>query len=252
MSCAAFTTPGISCIVAVLFGLLLIHPSIAAINACLKGPKTETSSGWRQRGVCGGMVRRVMPFSLAKSMEAKEVCDSWLSRMSNMGWSFEQRVYFLMCCKYLRKMSSFIHPDLEATPDDPLGTRLRKWFWNLTLGKKSIGGWKFPNALTVYTNGTSSPRSLEVIAPTLLWPLLVTIFLAQCEGPARGGFRSYSEPGLGGPGRVQVSALSFGIAPQHHNQTCLHQKYQSAYSVLVIGRYFCYTAFRTSNSSLFD
>ena len=61
-------------------------------------------------------------------------------------------------------------------------------------------------------------------------------------GPGLGG------PGLKGPGRVQVTALSFGIAPKHRNQTCLQQKYQSVYSVLVIGRYFCYTAFRASNS----
>ena len=39
-------------------------------------------------------------------------------------------------------------------------------------------------------------------------------------GPARGGFRGYIVPGPGpsgprlkGPGRVQVSALSFGITP---------------------------------------
>ena len=34
-------------------------------------------------------------------------------------------------------------------------------------------------------------------------------------GPARGGFRGYIVPGPGprGPGRVQVSALDFGIAP---------------------------------------
>ena len=34
--------------------------------------------------------------------------------------------------------------------------------------------------------------------------------------PARGGFRGYTSypgAGLGGPGRVQVSALSFGVAP---------------------------------------
>ena len=64
-------------------------------------------------------------------------------------------------------------------------------------------------------------------------------------GPARGGFRGYIVPGPGprGPERVQVSALNFGIAPKYRNQTCLQQKYQSAYSVLVISRYFCYTAF---------
>ena len=39
---------------------------------------------------------------------------------------------------------------------------------------------------------------------------------------------------LKGPGRVQVYVLSFGIAPLHRNQTCLQQKYQSAYSVLVM------------------
>ena len=77
-------------------------------------------------------------------------------------------------------------------------------------------------------------------------------------GPVKGGFRGYIVPGLSprgpglkGPGRVQVSALSIGIAPQHRNQTCLQQKYQSAYSILVIGRFFCYTAFRTSNSGRF-
>ena len=45
-------------------------------------------------------------------------------------------------------------------------------------------------------------------------------------------FRGYIVPGLKGPGRVQASALSFGIAPEHHNQTCLQQKYQSAYSAV--------------------
>ena len=45
MSRAAFTTPRVSCIVTVLPGLLLIHPSIAEVYAHLKGPKTETSSG---------------------------------------------------------------------------------------------------------------------------------------------------------------------------------------------------------------
>ena len=76
----------------------------------------------------------------------------------------------------------------------------------------------------------------------------------QLPGPARGGSggTSYQGPGLEGPGRVQVSALSFGIAPYHRNQTCLQQKYQSAYSVLVIGRNFCYTAFKASNSGRFD
>ena len=36
------------------------------------------------------------------------------------------------------------------------------------------------------------------------------------SGPARGGFRGYIVPGPGprGPGRVQVSALSLGIAPR--------------------------------------
>ena len=68
-------------------------------------------------------------------------------------------------------------------------------------------------------------------------------------GPARGGFRGYIVPG---PERAQVSTLIFRIPPKHRNQTCLQQKYQSAYSVLVIGRYFCYTAFRGSNSGPFD
>ena len=78
-------------------------------------------------------------------------------------------------------------------------------------------------------------------------------------GPARGRFRGYIVPGpllrgarLKGPGRVQVSALSFGITPEHRNQTCPQQKYQSAYILLVIGRYFCYTTFRASNSGRFD
>ena len=65
-------------------------------------------------------------------------------------------------------------------------------------------------------------------------------------GPGLGG------PGLKGPGRVQVSASSLGVASWHRNQTCLQQKYQSAYSVQVIGCYFCYTAFRASSSGRFD
>ena len=73
-------------------------------------------------------------------------------------------------------------------------------------------------------------------------------------GPAIGGSggTSYPGPGLGGPRKVQVSALSFGIAPSHRNQTCLPQKYQSARSVLIIGCYFCYTAFTASNSDRLD
>ena len=78
-------------------------------------------------------------------------------------------------------------------------------------------------------------------------------------GTARGRFKGYivlgpgpRGPGLKGPERIQVSALSFGIAPQHRNRTCLLQKYQPAYLVQVIGRYFCYTAFRASNSGRFD
>ena len=59
-------------------------------------------------------------------------------------------------------------------------------------------------------------------------------------------------PGLNEPVKVQISSLSFGIAPQHRNQTCLQQKYQSAYSVLVIGHHFCYAAFRAFTSGQFD
>ena len=58
-------------------------------------------------------------------------------------------------------------------------------------------------------------------------------------GPARGGsggtwYLGLGWPVLKGPGRVQVYVLSFGIAPLHRNQTSLQQKYQSAYSVLVM------------------
>ena len=72
----------------------------------------------------------------------------------------------------------------------------------------------------------------------------------QREGISGG--TSYLGPDLGEPGRAQVSALIFRIPPKHRNQTCLQQKHQSAYSVLVIGRYFCYTTFRASNSGRFD
>ena len=72
------------------------------------------------------------------------------------------------------------------------------------------------------------------------------------QGLREGGSGGTSYPGLGGHGRAQVSALSFGIAAKHRNQICLQQKCQSAYLVLVIGRYFCFTAFRTSNSGRFD
>ena len=70
-------------------------------------------------------------------------------------------------------------------------------------------------------------------------------------GSAREGFKGYIVPGPWprGPERVQISVLSFGIAPSHRNQTCLQQKYRSAYSVGVIGRYFRYTA---SSSGRFD
>ena len=81
-------------------------------------------------------------------------------------------------------------------------------------------------------------------------PHLVSSEQGLREGGSGGTL--YPGPGLGGPARVQVSVLSFGIAPQHRKQTCLQQKYQSAYSVLIIGRYFCYTAYRPSNSGRFD
>ena len=37
--------------------------------------------------------------------------------------------------------------------------------------------------------------------------------LSLDPGPARGGSGGASYPGLEGPGRVQVSAISFGVAP---------------------------------------
>ena len=52
----------------------------------------------------------------------------------------------------------------------------------------------------------------------------------------------------GGGGRGAGPPLD---TPMHRNQTCLQQTYQSAYSELVIGRYFCYTASRASNSGRF-
>ena len=66
-------------------------------------------------------------------------------------------------------------------------------------------------------------------------------FLNQGLREGGSGGTSYLGPGLGGPrlkgpGRGQVSALSFGIAPLHCNQTCLQQKYQSAYSAEVESR----------------
>ena len=70
-----------------------------------------------------------------------------------------------------------------------------------------------------------------------------------CKRGVQGVHRTRAQ---GAPERVQVSALSFGITPYHRNQTCLQQKYQSAYSVQVIGRFFGYTAFRASNSGRFD
>ena len=138
--------------------------SAAVVNERLKGPKTVTFSGWRRCDVWGGIVRRVMPFSLAKSTEANKVCYSWLFKISKLGCSWEQREYFLMCSRYVGKMSSFIHPVLKATPVDPLGARLKKWFINLTRGKINIWGRTFPCAFTVYTSVTNSSRSLEVIA----------------------------------------------------------------------------------------
>ena len=34
-----------------------------------------------------------VPFSLAQSTATKEVFDSWLLKMSEIGWSFEQQLY---------------------------------------------------------------------------------------------------------------------------------------------------------------
>ena len=75
------------------------------------------------------------------------------------------------------------------------------------------------------------------------------------QGLREGGSRdtSYPGPGLGGARKSSGFRVKFWYRTKtSYNQTCLQQKYQSAYSELVIGRYFCYTAFRASNSGRFD
>ena len=90
---------GVTYIVTVLRGLLRTHPFIAFLNARLKGPKILISNGYKQCDVCGGIVRRVIPLSLAKLIASNKGCDLWLFRKSMMWWSLEQRVYFLMCSR---------------------------------------------------------------------------------------------------------------------------------------------------------
>ena len=69
------------------------------------------------------------------------------------------------------------------------------------------------------------------IFKTLQTVAVVSAYLLSCHpGLREGGLGGTSYPGLRGSGlkelgRVQVSALSFGMAPKHHNQTCLQQKY---------------------------
>ena len=60
---------------------------------------------------------------------------------------------------------------------------------------------------------TSFPSHQTTELKSKLW--ILSSFGQQQPGPARGGFRGYIVPGPGprGPGSVQVSALSFGIAP---------------------------------------
>ena len=102
---------------------------------------------------------------------------------------------------------------------------------------------------------TEVHNSWSKLEPKCILTVRFTCMQGLREGSSGGTL--YPGPVLGGHGfkrlgRVQVSALNFGITPQHRNQTCLQQKYQSAYSVLVIGRHFSYTAFRASNSGRFN
>ena len=71
-------------------------------------------------------------------------------------------------------------------------------------------------------------------------------------GPARGRLRGYVVPGPR-PREARVPGTRKShMVEWHRIQLCLQQKYQSAYSVLVIGCYFWYIAFGVSNSGRFD
>ena len=76
-----------------------------------------------------------MPLVLAMSIAAKEVWDSWLSKISKMGLSLEQRVCSTTCSKSCGRIFSFVHSVLDATPVEPFRAKRKKWSLCLTLGK---------------------------------------------------------------------------------------------------------------------
>ena len=98
---------------------------------------------------------------------------SWLSSIRRIFFSGEHLVCLMMWFRYSTNVSSFIHPlrcsayALSWSISDKVCFIVDSW-------KYEEGGTADPIALTVYTTGTSSPRSAEVIAPTCFFPFSVT------------------------------------------------------------------------------
>ena len=83
--------------------------------------------------------------------------------------------------------TSFIHPDLLASPIHPNGPPTIKLFRKLTLGKTNIGGTTTPDAPTAYKTVTSSLRSALVTDPMCFFPVGATTppVVAQLCNPFR-------------------------------------------------------------------
>lgn len=87
---------------------------------------------------------------------------------------------FMKCCKYTRKFSVVIHPDLLQHPMDPGGPPSTNLSWYLTRGKINIGGMAWPRASIVQQRLTRTHLLALVTAPTCLDRLNAIIFPGFC------------------------------------------------------------------------
>lgn len=120
---------------------------------------------------------KVTPFSLNKSNDSTEIWESWLSKRSNTGISWEDQAYLMKCRANFKKFSSIIHPELFAAPSLPDDAPFKKWSQNLSLGNTKNGRIEFPLAQIPTQTVTNVPRSADVIFPTYLTPRRLTIRL---------------------------------------------------------------------------
>ena len=74
-----------------------IQFSIARPYAALKGLKQVLSSGCNLWLIWGGIVSKITPLALARSTAAKEICVSWLSRMTSTFFSMLHLVCLMKC-----------------------------------------------------------------------------------------------------------------------------------------------------------